>query len=256
MESDGLTEAKFLKYFQMVIDLIKKLQESNKKTIDNIDARYSDKVDDIKKNYNGDITDIKKEAISFCLSEIKKLSNEYKRKINELDKKMAQIKDGKDADEENITEKASKRAVQALKPLIPTIDTIENDLPKLGAKIRDGLELLEGDDRLVIGAIQDLKEKLEDLERKIASKSVGFGGGGTNKAVYGYELSDRLDGTKTYVLPSMTKIIMILTSSYPGILRPTVDYNYNASTRTLTFTDEIDADVLSAGQTCRIIYSL
>ena len=51
---------------------------------------------------------------------------------------------------------------------------VEERLPQLGEKVRDSLELLEGDERLKIEAIKDLREELEEL-RKLAKK-VSFGG--------------------------------------------------------------------------------
>ncbi len=54
---------------------------------------------------------------------------------------------------------------------------IENDLPKLGQKTRDGLELLQGEERLDISAIrgvEDLQERLATVEAKPESKS-GWG---------------------------------------------------------------------------------
>lgn len=194
--------------------------------------------------------------MNFALSEVAKVVKESKSKMEEMDEKMSQIKDGKDADDEAITQEATKRTTEALKPLIPTIEAIENDLPQLGAKIRDGLELLPEGEKLVIEAIEGLRKELDEL-RKIKTQSFSNGGGGNaNKAVYYYDLSGSLDGTKSYSLPSMARIISIHLSSFPNILRDTIDYSYNPSTHTLTFTDEIDADALSAGQTCVIIYSL
>ncbi len=87
-------------------------------------------------------------------------------------------KDGKDAESVDITglvEKTTTMALEAIKPLIPTVEAVELDIPKLGAPIRDSLELLNGDDRLKIEAIKDLREELDEL-RKLAGKTQVFGG--------------------------------------------------------------------------------
>jgi len=56
--------------------------------------------------------------------------------------------DGKDADEESIVSK------------------IENELPALGARIRDGLELLQGEERLDASAIKNLPEATKEVVTK------------------------------------------------------------------------------------------
>jgi len=93
--------------------------------------------------------------------------------------------DGKDAvvDEASIASKASTMAQEALKPLIPTIEQIELDIPKLGEPIRDSLELLQGDERLDIDAIKGLDDyeevsKLARQPRKI--ENIYKGGGGVS----------------------------------------------------------------------------
>lgn len=92
---------------------------------------------------------------------------------------------------------ASKMAQEAIKPLIPvipplpsipTIEDIENDLPKLGERIRDGLELLKGEDRLDSSSIKNLPEVLEQNNNKIVS-----GYGGLNLYVNG----EKVGATKT-----------------------------------------------------------
>ncbi len=59
------------------------------------------------------------------------------------------------------------------------LENLENNLPKLGGKIRDSLELLQGDDRLEMSAILDLEKELKKIKK---SKSVG--GGGARSASY------------------------------------------------------------------------
>jgi hypothetical protein len=67
-------------------------------------------------------------------------------------------RDGKDAeiDTTQIALEASSMAVAELLPLIPTIEAIEADLPKLGLSVRDSLELLGGEDRLDRKAIRGI----------------------------------------------------------------------------------------------------
>ena len=72
--------------------------------------------------------------------------------------------DGLDADEEAI------------------YDRIIQDLPMLGTAFRDGLELLEGDDRLDISAIKGWEELIRELRG--SGKSVNIGGGPRGLHIY------------------------------------------------------------------------
>ena len=99
-------------------------------------------------------------------------------------------KDGKDAtvDETSIAQKASEISIKEVSSKLPTIEDIINDLPKLGKKIRDGLELLQGEERLEIGAIKGLRKKLKKLQDEIersrnVRQSFGGGGGGSVSSI-------------------------------------------------------------------------
>jgi hypothetical protein len=164
-------------------------------------------------------------------------------------------KDGEDSDPEEVAQLAADK----LEEMIPEIDEIAKDLPKLGAEIRNGLELLPDGEKLSIEAIQDLRKELDDLEHRIIAKSnaVGFGGGGTGgRTVYAYDLSPVLNGVdKTFNLPSFWRIISVQSSSFPNAFRPTVDFTTSGSS--ITFTSEISAEsTLQLGQTIIITYSV
>lgn len=141
-------------------------------------------------------------------------------------------RDGRDADEAAIVAK------------------LENDLPRFGEKFRDGLELLEGDERLDASAIKGLDAAV----RKYETKAIPGGGHGGNY-VQAYDLSSSLNGsTKTFSLPAFWKIVSVHLSSAPNILRPTVDYTSDASASTITFTSEINAATsLASGQTLLVL---
>lgn len=170
--------------------------------------------------------------------------------------------DGKDAppvDINSIVVEATTKATETLKPLIPTIEQVELDLPKLGAPIRDALELLQGDDRLDKSAIKGLEELIKELRAEIGKRPIYVGGSsGGGRITYSYDtLSDFFDGsTKTFSLPSFWRIIAVHLSSVPNILRPTIDFTIDGSLKKITFTDQIDAGTaLSAGQSCVVVYS-
>lgn len=105
-------------------------------------------------------------------------------------------KDGRDADEKKIIEEVIKKIpngknvdkkeiIKEVLKEIPKVDetkitetiekNIKTDLPKLGEKIRDGLELLQGENRLDKTAIQGIKE-IENKIEKLNKQSTQFTG--------------------------------------------------------------------------------
>ena len=78
----------------------------------------------------------------------------------------------------------------------------------------------------------------------------------SGSTILAHDLSASLNGVlKTFTLPSNARVLLVITSSFPTILRPTVDYTTTASS--ITFTSEIDAgSTLATDQTIMILYKL
>lgn len=149
--------------------------------------------------------------------------------------------DGKDADEKKIT---------------------ADILKKVSDEIETALENLKEDKELEIDDVKNLKKTLKGLEKKISDGRTYFGGGGGvgKHNVVAYDLSSSLsaDGSvRTFSLPAFWKVISIHLSSFPNILRPTVDYTVDTPNSQITFTSEIPAASISSAtsQTCIILYS-
>lgn len=157
--------------------------------------------------------------------------------------------DGKDAqvDMPAIVSQSSALTEERLKPFIPKIEDIENDLPKLGKEIRDSLELLQGNDRLEISAIKGIEERLEVLEKPQGLSMNAVAGRDLVKDI---DLSSQLNGVlTTFQLPAVWNIITVSLSSYPyGSLRKNIDYSFTPTSITFLTLDAITQ--LSAGQQC------
>lgn len=132
------------------------------------------------------------------------------------------------------------------------------DLTKLGGPIRDGLEALEGDERLKIEAIKNLREELDELKKLLKKGGGGgviyAGGGGGKGHIKPYDLSDQLNGVlKTFNLPANWTVISVCSASFPNAFRPIIDYTFTPTT--ITFTSEITASsTLAAGQSVIVVY--
>lgn len=188
--------------------------------------------------------------------------------LHQLERRMKSMMDESHGKSMTSLENAVKQLqdkVKEVQDLIPDytdrFDEIESKIPTLPEELpieqqrqytRDLLEGLPDGEKLAISAIEDLQEQLDEL-KKLAGRGVVSGGIIGRDLVTKYDLSDQLDGvTKTFNIPAVWSIVSVSCSSFPNILRPTIDYT-NTST-TITFTDEIDAStVLQAGQTVVLI---
>ena len=186
------------------------------------------------------------------MSEMATQKKEMERKMVLMDKKMSEVRNGQDADETAIVEKVRGQII------VPTIEEIEKDLPKLGESIRDALELLQDENRLDVSAIKGLEEIIASLKKQIKDKTMIVAGNSTGgKIVKVYDLSSSLNGVlKTFSLPAFWRVISVHSSSFPNAFRPTTDFTTDASAMTITFTSEINAaTTLASGQTIIVTYS-
>jgi hypothetical protein len=106
--------------------------------------------------------------------------------------------------------------------------------------------------------IKGLKKLFDTWIKAVGTGKTMFVGGGASsggRSVKAYDLSSSLDGvTKTFNLPALWRVISVHASSFPGVLRETVDYTWTSSS--ITFTTEISAaSTLATGQTLIIIYA-
>ena len=159
-------------------------------------------------------------------------------------------KNGKDVDEEKIINQILEKIPKPENGKMP-IAGVDFPIPKDGSPdsaedIRNKLELLEEDERLDKKAIKGLDE-IERLARQKGGTIIG--GGYVNRGmVKALDLSASLDGsTRTFDIQAVWKVISVHLSSFPTILRETVDYTWTPTS--LTLTSEVSDAALSAGQT-------
>lgn len=148
--------------------------------------------------------------------------------------------------------------IPSLQPLVEELESLREALPpQLTADwVRNLLEMLQGDERLEMSAINGLEEKLKELRTIAERKSPPQAqqpimAGAIGRSLFrDIDLSAQLDGvTKTFQLPAIWNILSVSLSSFPNALRKNVDFTY--TNRSITFTSEINAATsLAAGQTC------
>jgi hypothetical protein len=158
LRKDHLGREEFLKEFERVLAFVKQLKNTNKQVISGAYERVNLLALRLKENNEQDIEKAKLEMTGLIEDYLSKVETATNQKMREVDEKVKELKngiDGKDADEQAITDRVL-REVQS-----PIIEKIEKNLPKLGDPIRDALELLDGDQRLDKSAIRGLDELLE-----------------------------------------------------------------------------------------------
>jgi len=164
--------------------------------------------------------------------------------------------DGRDGQDANITEIitrastiASELAEDALRPLIPTAETIRAEMPpKEELKVSSIKGLKRRLDRIA--------KRLDELKKQKVQVTAG-GGGDIGGHVRYYDLSGSLNGVlKVFTLPAFARVLSVQSSSFPNAFRETTDYVVDGSAFTITFTSEIDAaTTLATGQTITILYA-
>jgi len=165
LDPDTLTKEEFVKQFKNVIDFVKKIEEKNIRAIKAMEETHkklTKKLDDFNNQNTSNFSN------KFKL-ELEALKKQHSDLMNKIEIRIAEIKDGqdgKDADEEAIYSRLIKE--------LPAKDDIANSIPIIGERVRDSLELLDGDDRLMMSAIKGLEEKIQELEgRPLGGKSGG-----------------------------------------------------------------------------------
>lgn len=291
LHNEGLTKKDFLASFQSVIDHILKLERELNQKIENktlnaeqelatLNLSFKEAINNaileserVASDNKSNLSNIRKWALEkvgelFIKSSINTALNdkvlEVDKRLVQVDKRIQEVNDFKQPDTSTVALEASTIALESILPSIPTVeqvvDKVGQNLPQLGEKTRDGLELLPDGEKLKIDAIQDLREELNKLEKRIvAGKTmlVPSGGGGGGHTMYVHDLSSQLNGVlKTFSLPAFWRVISIQSSSFPNAFRPTVDYTTDAGASTITFTSEIDAaGTLATGQTLIVTYA-
>jgi hypothetical protein len=206
----GTSKEKLIEAFQLALLIILETEEGNKKSFSEVNSRY----EEILNRINTDT------SIKELREQLNQVIQEHRDNIS----KIKELKDGKDGQDgktpipgidfpipkDGINGKDGKSPIKGVdyfdgkngldadpelvKELvlreieIPVFEKLENELPKLGDKVRDSLELLQGNDRLDKSSIKGL----DDLERRIDGKHFPVMGGGTPVSVsYNGVLKDK-----------------------------------------------------------------
>lgn len=238
MDTKAMSAQEIVQVFAVLKQFVESIKKANTETLNSMKVSHSKSIDTLQTQAQQKLDEI----IRIASQQIKKVKNGR------------DGRDGKNApspDIADIVSKASAMTEDRLLPFIPKIDDIENDIPKLGQKIRDSLELLQGDERLDVSAIKGLKENLERLSILGNAPPQNMASIAGRDIFRDLDISAQFNGVlTTFNIPAVWNVVNVSLSSYPyGSLRKNIDYRYTPTT--ITFLSTIDPITqLSAGQQC------
>ena len=220
MDEDTLTREEFLKHFEKVIELVAKIQQSQSEAISKLETTYEMITGKMRNDHTANLSEIKKEAIS--QTEFDKIYKEHETMMgrmeetmqgikSEIDNKMANVQNGKDADEKAMTEKITEKIANKIK--IPTIKEIEKELSPY---------------------LEEFKKELEEKIQQVSLRTKVFGGSAVN---YKFADDEIPDGIKNGVNTIFTLVKSpIALKVFRGGARQKNTGNYTLSNKTITFT--------------------
>jgi gas vesicle protein len=170
-DPNTLTNEQFIQNFKKVIEYVKKIEQKNLKDLEKMSKTLNDATEKLKGDNSTELKNLKQQITSELQNTVLKTNTELQRKIEEVDRKLMEVRNGEDADEERVIQVVLDKLPEVL--IIPTIDDLKNDVPMLAENIRDALELLQEEERLDASAIKGLKDYIKEH----APKGGGMMGG-------------------------------------------------------------------------------
>lgn len=193
-----------------------------------------------------DLKEENKESLSISKGKLNEYLDSIERRV---DKRLSEVKDGSQGEKGERGETG----------LMGTDGKPGKDgSPDTPQQIVDKVQSLKEGSRWEIEDVNGLEDELSKIKKLGRSNVTIFGGAGQGgRIVKFYDISDSLNGsTKTFSLPAFFRVLQVTVSSFPTILRPTIDYTIDGSAMTITFTSEIDeTTTLARGQSVMILYS-
>lgn len=259
LDKDRVTTSDFKEIIDVLVQFAKEGRDLTEQEMIKVQNACDRLMSDMEQEHNQHMKEMKAEMQSLKTSLFDKVDTKLStldtlktKLVSTIDEKLGTVKNGEDG-EDGISPDPIEVASMVLAEMPDPLD-IED--------VRNGLEVLPDGEKLEINAIQDLPKRLDELENKIKRVSnrgnaVISSGGVGGRIVKIHDLSDSLNGsTKTFSLPAFWRVLSVHTSSFPNILRPTIDYTVDGTLMQITFTSEIDASTtLATGQTVIIQYA-
>lgn len=224
MDENSLTKEDFLDSFKQVLTLVENLKKTNEKEFKLIHQAFILLENKLKTDSSLTLSDIKMQTKEIIDKQMQKMMKEHEAMIASMDKKMKEVKDGKDADEIRII----KDVLDQIK--LPEYKETVLDNPE---QLRDKLESLRGNNKLSIQSVQDLAEKLEELGNKVVVKGQAYGSIRT-RYIDDETPSGAINGVNTeFIITKLPQTGSLKVYVNGSRMRVTEDYTFSG--KTITF---------------------
>lgn len=165
--NDGLvTKQDFLKAFENLVDILLKIKQGLDSDTQEMRNNFDAISAELRDKSTKDFENIKNRAAATVTTELYRINKE----ITAVQEQMQEYYGMREID------------LEYFKSILPDLSKFEENLPQFGAQYRDGLELLQGDDRLDVSAIKGLEELFAKAKKD--GKPVTISGGRTGIFVY------------------------------------------------------------------------
>lgn len=230
-DSSRVTKDDFTALAKQIIELVKADKTVNGEKRAEMAQMMSQAMSAMQSRMDSDMSDLRSSIESAMSAEMSRMMSAHEEKMKMVDEKMDSVRDGVDADEESMMAKMKEEMMAPM--MMECVDKIEKDLPQLGASIRDGLELLQGDERLDAKFIKGLEERLAKIEQK--GNYVGGGASVIHKFIDDETPSGTINSSNTTFTLAKAPIAGSL-KLYLGGARQRVTEDFTLSNKTITFT--------------------
>jgi len=219
------TKEEFINSFRKVIDFVLQIKQQFSDSISKTEEIFTKMMEKMETKSEKGIMERKKEMMDYCMSEMNKIYKEHEKIMVMMDKKMSEIKDGKDADEETMIEKINQNVLAKMTEQITAQkEEILKNLKENGLDIS------------MIKGIKDLfKELFDEFKTTLPTVQGGrfFGGSAVHKFIDDETPSGTKDGVNTVFVLVKSPIGLKV---FRGGARQRITEDFTLSNKTITFT--------------------
>jgi uncharacterized protein (DUF2267 family) len=171
LDPDRLTKQEIEEFLKLIVEKVKGMETNTQTTLETVLKAVNSAISRIESSSTDNHAKVREELTVGQKQAMEMMMKAHEEKMRQADEKMDSLRDGMDADQEEMTQAVIEALAPTLK--VEVTNDIESKLPQLGTAVRDGLELLKDDERLDASAIKGLDERLKELREAISSRPVG-----------------------------------------------------------------------------------
>jgi hypothetical protein len=184
-----ITEEDFLKQFKLVLDIFNAMKNANEKQRAEMLAMVEKKMSEME-NMRGqhsseisyEMKEKEKEMMDYCKSMMAKIEKQNENEMNFIKDKVSGLKDGQDANEQRVIQKATEEVLAKIPP--------NKELqPETGQSIVNKVALLPEGERWLIEDVKDLRKELDEVKKRPIG-TFGGGGGGFSVGAMNFHIID------------------------------------------------------------------